>query len=56
MSLANLIEIGLTVLCLGAVIGFWFYAARYAAPREVLLLLGDSLVPSGRRDRRERNP
>lgn len=55
MSIANIIEIGLNILCLCAVVGLWIYAARYAAPREVLRLLGDSLMPSGRRDCRERD-
>jgi hypothetical protein len=43
MSLSSLLEIGLTLAGLGTAIGFWLYAARYAEPRDVTLVLGAAL-------------
>jgi hypothetical protein len=54
MSILSFIETGLTLLGIGGVIGLWIYAARRAAPREVMLLIGAALIPSGRRTRPDR--
>jgi hypothetical protein len=54
MSLSNIVEIGLSLLTLGAALGLWFYAARHSEPRDVMLVIGSTLAPSGRRTRRER--
>jgi hypothetical protein len=51
MSVLSFIETGLTLAGIGAVIGLWLYAARWAPPREVAQLLGDSLFPFGGRAR-----
>lgn len=55
MSVWSFIEIGLTLLAIGGVIGLWRYAARRAAPREVMQAMGDALLPfdGGRRSRSE---
>ncbi len=50
MSLSSFLEIGLTLLTVGAAIGFWLYAARHSEPRDVMLLMGNALAPL-RRDR-----
>lgn len=55
MSFNILLDIAVTVLCLGAAIGLLAYASCHATPREVMLLLGDSLAPSSRHDQRERD-
>lgn len=47
MSVLYFIEIGLTLLAIGGVVGLWLYAARRAAPREVMQVIGDALLPFG---------
>jgi hypothetical protein len=50
MSLAYFVEIGLTVLVIGAALGIWIYAAGgNTKPRAVMLLLDTELAPPRRR-------
>jgi hypothetical protein len=51
MSFSNLLEIGLTLVTLGAAFGLWIYAARHSEPRDVMLLLGTTLASPTRRNR-----
>lgn len=50
MSIGNILEVGFTLLGIGAVLGLWIYAARHSEPRDVMLVLATALA-SSRRDR-----
>lgn len=55
MSISTLIEVGLTLFSMGAVIGFWIHASRHTEPRDVMSLIGSALAPTSRHTRRERD-